>query len=81
MREKYVEERFPRYFIFGQSADGKLVDVATTEGDVLTSVSVENAKSVIESHNKVIQFMCDLADAFDKAAPEAFKDFWCRRNE
>lgn len=36
MREKYVEERFPRYFVFGEHADGR-VDVASADKDTLAT--------------------------------------------
>jgi hypothetical protein len=75
MRSKYVEERYGRYFVFGTHSDMS-VDVTSERGGIDVKVSPEHAEQLIADRTKVIDFLCALADAFDKAAPEAFKKFW-----
>ena len=75
MREKYVEERFPRYMIFGEHKDG-CVDVATPNGDVVTHVSREDAQRIIQERDEVIDMLVTLALAFDDAATDTFTKLW-----
>lgn len=75
MRDKYVEHDFPRYFEFGQHADGR-VDIATVRGDVVATVSRDDTDRLIRQRNELVQRLCDMARAFDAAAPEAFDKFW-----
>lgn len=78
MKEKYVEEVYPRYFIFGTHSDGK-VDVASSHNDTIVTVvtvSRQQARTLIEDRDKAIDRLVELADAFDKAAPLKFKKFW-----
>jgi hypothetical protein len=58
MRDKYIEEQFPRYFIFGGS-DG-LVDVASTLIDPIATLTAEQAKVLIEDRDKVIDKLCEV---------------------
>ena len=76
MREKYVEERFPRYFIFGEHPTEDTVDVSDGAKDVLAGISKENANSIIQERDTIITFLWKLADAFDKADKGAFSKFW-----
>lgn len=76
MKEKYVEERFPRYFIFGESPDKSLVDVSDAGKDICTLISKANAESIIADRDKTVDFIFAMANAFDKADKEAFVKFW-----
>ncbi len=76
MREKYIEERFPRYFIFGESRDGLWVDVSDGEGDVAQHVSRENAGRIITDRDKIVDALVDLATAFNEADHEAWQLAW-----
>lgn len=75
MRDKYVEHDFPRYFIFGEHADGR-VDIATISQDAIATVSRDDADTLIAQRDEVVKKLCDMASAFDAAAPEAFQKFW-----
>ena len=79
MREKYIEEVFPRYFEFGKHADGR-VDIATCKNDTVATVSREHATNLIADRDALVQKLCDMALAFDKAAPEVFTQFWYGHN-
>lgn len=74
MREKYIEERFPRWFIFGQTEDQQ-VCVSHANGDVVVT-SCEVAAELIAERDRVIDMLWKLADALDKAAPETFEEIW-----
>ena len=75
MKDKYVEEDFPLYMEFGIHADGR-VDIETTNGDPVATVSKAEAATIIKHRAEVVQRLCDMARAFDEAAPEAFTEFW-----
>lgn len=78
MKAKYIEEQYPRYIVFGQHENG-LVDVASTECDTIATVTKEHAEQLIADRDAVIQLLCDMADAWDKADTESFKKFWYNR--
>lgn len=75
MLEKYVEERYPRYFEFGQHKDGK-VDVTSTHLDDIVTVSKEQAEELIKDRDKAIDALAKTALRFDEVAPEEFNKFW-----
>lgn len=75
MKDKYVEHEFPHYFVFGEHDDGR-VDVATERDDTVATVSAEDAAKLIAHRAAVVQKLCDMAKAFDDAAPDAFRRFW-----
>ena len=75
MKSKYVEEVFPRYFVFGEHLDGR-VDIATEFDPTVATVSREHAAILIAQRDAVVQKLCDMAKAFNKADNEAFKRFW-----
>ena len=64
MKEKYVEERFPRYMEFGTSLvsmmDFPMVDVASVNIDTIVTVGERQAKVLIEDHNKAIDMLINL---------------------
>ena len=76
MREKYVEESYPRWFIFGEYADGVHVDVASAGQDVVTHVTRAEAERLITDRNRTIDQLCKVALAFAAAAPEKFTECW-----
>lgn len=66
MKEKYIEERFPRWFEFGAHADGR-VDLAGPSGDVIQGISKETALRLLRARNAYVDAMIE---AF-MADPEA----------
>lgn len=66
MKEKYIEERFPRWFEFGVHADGR-VDLAGPSGDVIQGISKETAARLMRARNAYVDAMIE---AF-MADPEA----------
>lgn len=57
--EKYIEERWPRYFEFGGS-EGK-VDVASVHHDTIATVTPEQAKLLIADRDKLLDAFIALA--------------------
>ena len=63
MREKYIEDRFPRWFEFGRHEDGH-VDLADRHGDVIRGVSETTAARLITARESYVNalvkvFMAD----------------------
>jgi hypothetical protein len=75
MKDKYIEEEYPVYFVWGKRVDGR-VDIATTSDDTVATVSQEHAEKLIQDRNDLVRRLCDMAQAFDRSSPEEFKKFW-----
>lgn len=75
MKDKYVEQDFPHYFVFGEHLDGR-VDIATGTGSAVATVSKEDAEKLIQHRDAIVQKLCDMARAFDEASPDKFRKFW-----
>lgn len=75
MKEKYVEERFPRYFEFGVHGDGR-VDLATSEDSTRATVSKEHAANLLKDRNEAIDMLVILALRFAETNPEEFNKVW-----
>lgn len=64
--EKYIENRFPRYFIFGESKCGNFVDIATAYDDTLVGrISRADAEKLIADRNKAIDAIVHLFNRYD----------------
>lgn len=74
MRNKYVEERFPRYFIFGESEDS--VDLATSSDMTRATVSRDHAANLIQDREAAIDMLSQLALKLSEVAPEEFDKIW-----
>lgn len=66
MKEKYVEERFPRWFEFGVHSDGR-VDLADSDGDVITGVSPETATKLLQAREQYVDAMIEIFSADPEA--------------
>ncbi len=73
MKDKYIDERFPYWFSMTAGArdisDGDTVEFACAAG-------AQNAKEICARHNAVLDKLNALVQAFEAAAPEAFKEHW-----
>ena len=56
MKEKYIEEYFNRWFVFGKHSDGA-VDISDHDGDVLTKVPEYLANEIIKLRNRYVDDM------------------------
>lgn len=56
INHKEREYNAPRWFIFGRSIDGTLVDIYDGDNDIAT-VKVEDAEKIITAHNKCIDWI------------------------
>ncbi len=66
MKNKYIEERFD-----GPWHNMGIFDCISSP----TSPGMTHHE-MMERYNKLLQFTADIADAFDKADPQAFRDFY-----
>jgi hypothetical protein len=76
MREKYIEERFKRYFIFGENPATGTVDVYDGNEDIAPRVPRDVAEKIISDRDDVLNMLVSLALEFDRVNPEAFKKLW-----
>lgn len=78
MLDKYVEERWPRITLMGYygSAENPDENLTTVDDRFNVRVSPANGKAILAYTDQIHDLLCRMADAFDKANPEAFKDFW-----
>jgi hypothetical protein len=77
MREKYVDEQYGWWFVFGESKD--TCDITSADlhtGDVGLHIPKDQAVTLIKEHNRVQRQLSACAIAFDKADHEAFVEFW-----
>jgi hypothetical protein len=75
MKDKYVEHRFPKYFVFGNHADGQ-VDIETVDDELVATVTASAAQRLVAERNGLVRALCKMAQAFDEAAPEKFERHW-----
>jgi len=75
MKPKYVEERYPQWFVFGKSSPA-LADISNGTEDVAVNVEQPEADSLINEHNAAIEMLTTLAQALNKENPERFKKIW-----
>ncbi len=59
MRPKYIEERYPRWFIFGHRVDGSGVDISDGECDVATGIPERAAGELIKEHNRIVDALVE----------------------
>lgn len=71
MRVKYIEERFRRYFIFGE--DGDCVDVSDGDGDIVTRVTKKEAEALIDDRDRVVSALIASIQAHGERAYEVFE--------
>ena len=75
MKTKYIEESFPRYFIFGEHKDGR-VDIATSDDSTIATVSREEANKLISDRDELLDALCRVALRLAKVAPDEFTKIW-----
>ena len=73
MKEKYIEESFRRYFIFGESANGQYVDVADSEGDIVTHIRRDEAERLIVDRNIVVDALIRCIQLHGEKAYEVYR--------
>ena len=67
MRHKYIEEAFPRYFIFGESKDSTTVDVSDGDGDIVQGISRQDAKRLIHDRDWIVDTLICVLGRLDEA--------------
>lgn len=73
MRQKYLEERFPRWFVFGEGIKNReVVDVSNGNGDVVTGVDPTEAKAMIDERDRLLDRMWELCVALDALGGDSY---------
>ena len=75
MKEKYIEERFPRWMISGEYTNGNvnITDAYSTFDAEISGVGAENLLNIYERLYSAFVLVCQ---DYDKKHPEDFKNFW-----
>ena len=68
MKHKYIEERFRRYFVFGENE--KTCDITDGIGDIVDHITHQEAEFIINDRNKCIDVILKLSDALEKHSAE-----------
>ena len=79
MRHKWIFERFPRWFIFGQTET--MADISNGKTDVAEHVPIKTAEALIAEHNQLVDMFADMAVEFADAAPDKFEAFYCKTSQ
>lgn len=67
MKHKYIEERFNRWFVFGEHKDANTVDVVDRSGEILfESIDKEKAAKIIIIRNAFINGLIGALGYVDK---------------
>jgi hypothetical protein len=75
MREKYIEEQFPSYMVFGEHRDG-YVDVASSQGDIVTHILKKEAEQLIYERRVLLNKLIKVSLAFAEINHEEFTKIW-----
>jgi len=65
MKDKYIEEKYPQWYEFGSSGDGK-VDIADPFTMTLATVRKQDAVTLISHHNRVVQALVNAVQMLSK---------------
>jgi len=77
MLEKYIEERFNRYMVFGEHVDDiELVDVADSVQDMVQGVTRDDAARIIKDRDTTIDMLVRLAQKLDEVDEASFREIW-----
>lgn len=75
MRHKYVEEKYPKWFI-----NGDLICAFNTKREfdvsIRTRMSESELVNLVEEHNMTVEKLCEIACAWADSDHKAFTDFW-----
>jgi hypothetical protein len=75
MKEKYIEERWPRLFSIDTKNPG-VKFVCTEDERIDQALGPEAAEQLIAQWNRMQDALTRLALEFDRVNPQAFQDFW-----
>lgn len=75
MKEKYVNEAYPEWMVFGTYPNG---DVNLTDANSTFDARMPqaDADAVLKQHQLMYRAFVRMANAFEAASPEAFRQFW-----
>lgn len=71
MIDKWIEQKFPRFFVFGEFPNEDRVDVASCQRDPIATVTREQAEALIKEHNGLLDLTIEIARALETVDKEA----------
>ena len=77
--EKYIEEKFQRWFVFGSSVPG-MVDVCDSTHTIVT-VPMITAESIIKERDNLIDKLVKALLELNKSDPIKFKEIYYNNSE
>ena len=75
MKEKYINEAYPEWMVFGAYPNGN-VNVTDANSAFDAEMSQADADAILKQHQKLYRAFVQMANAFETASPEAFRQFW-----
>lgn len=74
--EKYIEERFQRYFVFGENKKNGTVNVTSKDEHVDVSVSKKEADLLVKNRDAVLDMLIKVCYKLNEVDQEAFQTIW-----
>lgn len=75
MKEKYIEERFPRWMILGEHSDGR-VFVTDPYGSFDAPMEKSAAEDMLNIYERLYSAFVLVCQDYDKKHPDDFRNFW-----
>jgi hypothetical protein len=75
MKEKYINEAYPEWMVFGAYPNGN-VNLTDANSAFDAEMSAAAADAILKQHQHLYRAFVRMASAFEAASPEAFKQFW-----
>ncbi len=76
MKEKYIEERFQNYSIFGKNLVANEVGLAMANDPDVATVTRKEAMKLIENRDDTIDMIKELVQALHKIDPVKLREIW-----
>ena len=81
MRDNYIEQRFSRYFVFGQDETGNTCDISDGHDMTLATVSNEHAEKLIRNRDDVVDMIILLSQSLYEISPDKFVQIWYEKQD
>jgi hypothetical protein len=75
MKEKYINEAYPEWMVFGAYPNGD-VNLTDANSTFDAQMSQSAADAIMKQHQVLYRAFVRMASAFEDASPEAFRRFW-----
>jgi hypothetical protein len=76
IRDKWIEEKFPFYFIHHYLPNGKVILSASSDIDLYIELPLKDAEQLIATRDKILEKLKQLANALNDISEEDFNNVW-----